>query len=77
MDSNWTQFLSLFIVENLHLVFCVITRFLTFPWVDIYMVGCCAEVVVGRMQLEGCAIEGYGFQGADLALVITYHVVIQ
>lgn len=41
------------------------------------MVGCCAEVVVGRMQLEGCAIEGYGFQGADLALVITYHVVIQ
>lgn len=43
----------------------------------IYMVGCCAEVVVGRMQLEGCAIEGYGFQGADLALVITYHVVIR
>lgn len=76
MDSNWIQFLSLFIVENLCLVFCVITRFLMFTWMDIYMVGSCAEVVVGRMQLEGCAVAGYGFQGAGLALFITHHVVI-
>lgn len=41
------------------------------------MVGSCAEVVVGLMQLEGCAFEGYGFQGAGLALVLTQHVVIQ
>lgn len=35
---------------------CVITKFLVFMWMDICMVGNCAEVVVGWMQLEGCAI---------------------
>lgn len=56
---------------SLHFVFCVTIRFLLFTLIDIYRVAICNcfEVVIGRMQLEGCAIVGCDeFQGAGLAL---------
>lgn len=60
MDSNWI--FPLLIVENLHLVFCVVTKFLMFIWMDIYMVGSCAEVVVGGCNWRVVQLKAMGFK---------------
>lgn len=56
-------------MENLHLVFCVTIKFLMVTRLDICMVDNCSEVVIARIQLEGCVIRGVEFQGAALAFV--------